>query len=192
MKYEVLRRKLEMAKNVFSKPYAQDIFYAIKSASKGAKRKTIFEPDGLNRYLESERQIAEGTFRLDERIAASQREYRWRFDGMNGLSPKRQAYLETLLKEAKRDGAEVVLYLTTLHPKLVETLSRETKYALLLRLTQEYIAKIGNEFGIATFDLSDPSNFGGNVTDWYDGAHVSAPNAELIARKISTQRKNGI
>jgi hypothetical protein len=188
--FDSVRRKLELAKNIFSKPYAQDIFFAIKSAAKGAKRKSIFDADGVNRYLDLDRQIAAGTFRLEERIEASQVEYRWRFEGMNGLSRERQDYLEALLKEAKGDGAKVVIYLTTLHPKLVETLSRETKYATLLRQTQDYLSRIGHEYEIPTFDFNDPSNFGGNLTDWYDGAHVSAPNAALIARKISG--KNGI
>jgi hypothetical protein len=152
---------------------------------KGVKSQRIFEPDGLHQYLELDRQKREGTFNLEARIAASQREYRWRFDGMKGISPKRKQYLETLIAEAKRDGVQVVVHITMLHPKLSESLSRETKYGEILRETRDYVATLHDKFGVATLDLSEPQFFGANLTDWYDGAHVSAPNATLTARKVA-------
>jgi hypothetical protein len=184
-----LHRPAELAKSIFSKPYAVDIFQSLKAAFKGTKSQRIFESDGLHQYLELDRQKTDGTFNLESRIATSRREYRWRFEGMKGLSPARKKYLESLLTEAKRDGAQVLIYITTLHPKLTESLARETKYAARLHDTRDYVAALP----VATLDLSEAQFFGGNLTDWYDGAHVSAPNASLIARKlVAAFRSNGI
>src|SRR5581483_3628784 len=49
--------------------------------------------------------------------------YKQRFQGMTGLSPKRSEYLNTLIEETTADGGQVILWLTPVHPGLMQSLS---------------------------------------------------------------------
>ena len=165
--------------------YARDIAYSMWLRLRPQPPAIHLQPDGDLIYLKHQRQRADGTFRLDRPsmntcIAQTVE----KFDGMTSLGVQRREYLETTIREAQKDGAKVVLWMTTLHPWTVQELDRTTRYAYLVRLTQSYLSYLRAKYGITTYDFSKPEDYGGTTTGFYDCGHIDESNAVLIENRI--------
>jgi hypothetical protein len=102
------------------------------------------------------------------------------FGHMKTLGDLRKQYLETLVGEARRDGATVKLWITPVHPLGAEALARETQYPALLTQTRAFLAELRDRYGVETYDFSDPRSYGGTLSGWYDCVHVNPADNALI------------
>lgn len=144
-----------------------------------------FGPDGYLRYPQFEAQRERGTFNLDRRVADCLTLYLERFQGMAGLSTARRAALEELLRETRGDGARVVIWLTTLHPRAVEYLERRTRYAELVAQAGTYGASLAREPEVRVLDLSAAERYGATASGWYDCGHIDEDNAARVAALLA-------
>lgn len=173
-------------KAAFSTRYAGDIVKSVTLTLHHADTTPFmaFTGDGYLRYHRWERERQQGTFNAELTIAGSVEEYQRRMTGMHRLSPTRQRDLEQLIREAENDHAEVVLWLTPLHPRVRQQLDATTRYPALLSEAQQYLAELGRQPGVRAVDLHDITRYG-SITDWYDGAHVNEINAHRIIIRLT-------
>jgi len=150
-----------------------------------ARALTELDPDGYVHYVKLEADRKAGVFDVDRQIADTLEGYVGRFRDMHELSPRRQQDLETLIREAKADGATVKVWLTSLHPRTAQYLGERTPYPDLLARTRAYLARLGETYGVDVYDYSSPERYGGSLTGWYDGAHIDEKNAELVASGLA-------
>jgi len=175
-------------KAMFTASYVEDLARSVARClrrSSGKRPLTEFERDGYLRYVKLEAERTAGTFDVDRRITDSLGEYVTRFRDMRALSPRRAQDLETLIREARGDGATVKVWLTTLHPRTAQYLGEKTAYTELLARARSYLVHLGDTYGIDTYDDSSPERYGGTLTDWYDGAHIDEKNAARVAAQLA-------
>lgn len=179
------RRWLAREKKAFGASYLGDALRAVLFLPWTSRLPFYaFGPDGYLRYPQLEARRERGTFDLDRRVGDCLPVYLERFQGMTGLSPKRRAALEELAREARADGARVVIWLTTLHPRAVEYLERRTRYARLVEDTRAYLRSLAVEPDVRVLDLSEASRYGGTPTGWYDCGHIDEDNAARVTARL--------
>jgi len=144
-----------------------------------------FGPDGYLRYPQFEAQRERGTFDLEGRISDCLTLYLERFQGMTGLSRGRQAALEEVVREARSEGARVIIWLTTLHPRTVDYLTRRTPYAELVARAGAYAASLARDPGVRVLDLSSADRYGATASGWYDCGHIDEDNAARVTALLA-------
>jgi hypothetical protein len=172
----------------FTASYAWDALRCVKRAVRRYevdRPRTELRADGSLSYIAAEAERARGTFSLKFELTLSCKEYLLRFEDMTGLSERRQRYVETLIDEARRDGATVKVWLTPLHPRVTEALAAATKYPQLLAQTRDFLRHLGADCGAEVYDFSEPALFGGSLTGWYDGSHMDGANAALVTAAMT-------
>jgi hypothetical protein len=186
-RWERFRRWATLWKSTLTLDYWRDTRRSFKARFHPPQAEKVFsrlEPDSNLRYPKWEWDRANGHFDTQQQIAASCPEYLERFTGMKALSPRRQALLEKLITEARAQGVEVKIWITTLHPVVVERLEQKTRYDELLQATRLYLQDLERHYGIAGFDFSSPELFGASLTGWYDGAHLDESNLALLRARL--------
>jgi hypothetical protein len=187
------RSWLAIGRAVFSGGYAWGMLASLRARSGDFLETRRFEVDGGARYPRWERERREGTFDQDGNIRGSCDEYKRRFAQMAALSPERIEVLKRLITEASSRQVKVVLWITPLHPRVVDVLERDTEYDKMLDQTRALIRELATRFGVIALDLSDPRRFGGNDTDWWDGSHMDEENgAKLTVRLAEELRCDGV
>jgi hypothetical protein len=190
-----LRAAICRYKSTYALSYLSDVCRSVRVSLQPAERRLPageFEPDGYLRYRKWERERARGTFSADREITASLPEYLRRFSDMTALSPRRQAYLEEVIKEAQQDGTRVTVWLTSIHPRASRLLSEKTEYHRLLLRTRSYLQRLGASYHVDISDCSDPALYGGTLSGWYDCGHIDESNATLVtARLVEQSRHHG-
>jgi hypothetical protein len=174
----------------FTLSYTNDMIRSVEIKAHPAQlgeSAQLIDPDGYMRYPGYEAERRAGTFDLDKQIRKVQNYYVERFKAMTALSPRRKAALEQLITKIQGDGGRIILWITTLHPRLVAQLNAATPYPELLKELRAYVKQLHTRYGIAVTDCSDITFYGGSETGWYDGAHVDESNAALITRRILNQ-----
>jgi hypothetical protein len=142
-----------------------------------------FEPDGYLHYLLYEKERAEGHYPLQRRVDAMADDYTRRFQGYSHLSPERVGYLRDIMDYARQRNMRVILFITTLHPRVIEVVD-PTGYEQRYAQVKDLLEQMKQEYGAQVFDFSTVDKFGGQ-TDWfYDGAHIDERNADLITHKM--------
>jgi hypothetical protein len=139
-----------------------------------------FEPDGYLRYRRWEMERASGRFRFEQDLERCLTKSVGRFEHMTGLSPRRRGHLRTLLDEAHADGAQVVLFITSLHPLTTRHLEAHTRYARLLAATRDYVRELSSHEAVGAYDFSDPRMYDGRDSGFYDCLHVDESNAQRM------------
>ncbi len=145
-----------------------------------AKQTDIVEPDGHTEYPYDEEDIRSGKFNLEKMIGQTIPTYAANYKGMDKLSPQREAWLTQLVHEAAAHNTRVILWVPPLHPETVRVLDQSTPYGDRLKDTIAFVQSLQTQFPntVKAVDLSSPDKFGGNETDWRDGAHMNKLNAE--------------
>ena len=149
-----------------------------------------FDADGYLHYLLYEKERAAGNYPLQRRIDAFADDYSTRFTGYTQLSPERVEYLHDIMDYARQRHMRVILFLTTLHPRViqvVESKGYEQRYAEVKQLLEQMKQQYGSE----VFDFSTVDKFGGQNDWFYDGAHIDERNADLITHKMLDGYKEG-
>jgi hypothetical protein len=180
---------LQRLKEPFTAEYLKDSIKSIAIAFKNTRPTRGFEPDGYEDGGGFGTPISRATIDPNQPIAADQvATYIERFRGMNELSAKRSAYLNTLLAESRARGIRTIIWLTPVHPRLMLAIETTTNHPHLVQLTRQYLKELHEQFGAIVYDFSDTQNFGGTTTDWTDNTHMAAENMNRVALSL---RKEG-
>ncbi len=111
-----------------------------------------------------------------------------RLEGMKRLSARRKEQLRQLIREARNDGAQTILWLTPVHPVLLERIASSTNYLTLVHETREYLQSLHLEYGAAIHDFTDLQRFGGTTSGWHDGTHMDVNNMTQVALTLVGRR----
>jgi hypothetical protein len=183
-----MAQTLKGAKNVYKLGYFLDAMSSIRLKLWPTPARWSFDSDGYVRYLLSEHQRATGTFDYPRVMAESAARYRKTYQEMTRLSMRRCAYLEELIRRAQADGARVLVWITPLHPQVLQEVERGTAYAQLVEQTAAYLDSLRKSDRIAAADLHDPVAYGASGSYWYDCVHYDEPAAQrIIARLAGSQ-----
>jgi hypothetical protein len=178
-----LLRRVKDCKSTFTVEYLSQAVRSVRLALRPAERRVPqmeFEGDGYLRYRLWERERAAGAFRFDQDLERCLAKYLARFEDMHQLSERRQASLRQLIREAQADGAQVLLFMTTLHPLTARYLEAHTSYAAVRAAAAAYQQGIAGD-GVAAYDFSRPESYQGTPSGWYDCAHIDEANADRVA-----------
>jgi hypothetical protein len=111
-----------------------------------------------------------------------------RYAGYTTLSPEEEAYLEALLRLAQEQGIQVKLFITTMHPQLVEALNRQGLYPARLSEVRALLRGLQARYAFTVHDFSTPDKFGGNNSDFFNLSHIDEVNsARLIGALFAEQ-----
>jgi hypothetical protein len=181
-------RTLKKYKSTFTIEYLTDAARAVRLSARPQARPLPlmeFEEDGYLRYRRWETERAAGTFRFDRDLERCLTKYLTRFDQMSTLSRRRRVYLKRLVEEARRDGARVLIWITSLHPLTARYLEAHTSYGALLQATRAYEDAIAQGDGVAVYDFSRPESYQASALGWYDCAHIDEGNADRVAAALA-------
>jgi len=178
-----------MARIIYSTTFVKELLRVAWYATQRHQipKSYAYHPDGLLVNARDDRLRAAGQWNLDKGIQRYCTSYSMVYQRMPALSPKHKAIFETVIREARADHADVRLWITPLHPTVSAYLSN-THYPRLLGEMQAYLAALHGEYGVTVYDCHDPSLYGGTTTDWYDGVHVTKPEAERIGTVLRGNR----
>jgi hypothetical protein len=191
---ERLRLMLSEASNALTIQNAMAMFQGIKLKVRPAPQTDIVQPDGHTEYPVYEKMHQAGTWDLQAKISETIPGYSAEYKDMTSLSDERKAQLLTLVKEATGDGAKTILWIPPLHPVTVKKLAEATPYPARLMDTIHFAESVAAQYPRSVFavDLSTPERFGGNDSDWRDGAHMNKKNAELALEKMLGATTGGL
>jgi len=181
-----------IAEQVMSRGYIEECAQSVRIRLRQLPRAAHFGPDGLILYVERNDEKRRGKYDLAANIKQSQEEYVSRYAGMTELSRQRKGQLEQLMESARRDGVRTALWITPIHPRVVDVLSARSRYRQVLQETRSYFLELQGRFGVEVRDFSEPASFGGAESDWWDGAHTNEEGARKITRLlIQSLQSNG-
>jgi hypothetical protein len=146
-----------------------------------------FEPDGYLRYRRWEMERASGRFRFERGLERCLTKSVGRFEHMRALSEKRRRHLRRLLDEAQADGAQVILFVTSLHPLTTRHLESHTRYATLLAATRAYVDELSSHEAMTAYDFSDPGRYDGTDSGFYDCLHIDESNASRVVAALDRE-----
>ena len=183
-----LTDKVERAGDELNIENAMAIAKGVELKVRPAKQTDVVEPDGHTEYPYDEEDIRSGKFNLQKMIAQTIPTYAANYKNMDKLSPQREEWLTQLVQEAAAHHAEVFLWVPPLHPETVKVLDQSTPYGDRLKDTIAFVQSLQAQFPstVRAVDLSSPEKFGGNDTDWRDGAHMNKRNATRALTTILT------
>ncbi|MEA2553809.1 MAG: hypothetical protein QOJ65_1985 [Fimbriimonadaceae bacterium] len=173
---------------------AQALLKGIQLKLRPSAQTEIVQADGHDEYPAYEAQVRAGTFNLERGISTTLPWYANQYKDMSRLSKERKGRVAQLVREAVTDGVEVILWIPPLHPRTVKKLGESTPYSARLRETIEFAQELASAFPgkVHAYDLSSPDKFGGDDTDWRDGAHMNNANAERALRKLLSRDEHGL
>ncbi len=154
-------------------------------------QRNYFDPDGYLHYAEYERERASGHYDVESKIQRYVAQYVARTAGYTTISPERRSYLEELLQYCHDRGIKVVIWVTPLGPRLLETIGPrgyDQREREVLALLQE----LGAKYGAAVYDFSSVEKFGGDSNGFWDGAHMTEANNALVTRLLLGRRTDAV
>lgn len=176
---------LHAVEDALSWPQLTDSLNSIKYRFRGyPEGKYRFDETGVLHYVVWEREIAAGTFKWDPSLE----EYDGRLEGMTTLAPWRRAFFEELLRLTGERGARVRVFITPLHPKLLEHLRHTRDYDRLRAETVAYLQEQQRRFPhLKAVDFTEVSSFGGQPDGFLDGAHTTDENSAVMTEALWRQ-----
>jgi hypothetical protein len=177
---------------VFALPYLKATLYslALQTTPGWVPPATFEDPDGVLREAKIERRIAAGTFQLD--LPSGISSMRGYFERPGPFSEERRRTLEQLVREARDRGIQVTLWMTCLHPVVIESLARDTPYLTMLATTRSVLDDLSARYGADVHDLSAPDKFGGLPDGFFDGGHIDPHNATHIVDALTEGKTIGL
>jgi hypothetical protein len=187
---QATRDTLGRLKKTLSDQYARDMgrsLWGYLQPDGSPRGGAHFDATGALVYGQSKRRAPDDSIGIQSRIAENQEEYERRFQGMTALSAKRRGCLEDLLRETKHSRR--VIWITPIHPELARYLESKTSYGRLLGETRQLLYDLGSRHGVMVYDFSEPALFGGDESDWRNGAYMGFGNASVLTQKITDGMK---
>jgi hypothetical protein len=166
------------------------------ATAKDSLRLLIYRKKAKNSQSKYQKQIlADGV--LKQRLWTS-REWKKRFPNSvrrysdlyknvyHKLDPQSEAYFEKTLAFINAQGATPILAITPINPKLakvLDPLGRAQRHQQVLA----YLRSLSSKYRFKLVDLTDPSVFGYDPKQWYDGVHMTTVNTEKAIDHILAQ-----
>jgi hypothetical protein len=154
-----------------------------KIARGGSKATMRIGPDGKTYFDEWERERTRGDLNLNSNIEETVERFAPRYDNYTGLSEERLQYFKDTLKYAHDQQAEVVVFLTPIHPALERGL-RPHGYDARKREVASALLRICANRGVRFYDFSSTRSFGGDDSHFYDGVHFDEKLASLLVAHL--------
>jgi hypothetical protein len=175
---------------LFSWTAAQDAFRVATSRRASAATRvpctyrtngvTEYAPNGLRQWDFHDLAQARGTS-LSTGIGQSITQYRSIYtSGYPGLATTPRRWFERTLSVMHSWGARPVIVLTPVQPKLLRVISPlgwQRRHAQVVR----YLHTVAKRIPFELLDASHVATFGGSPRAFYDGVHMTAPNARRLA-----------
>ena len=143
------------------------------------------EPDGYLVRDVDERAKANGSFQLDHQMLYSRKLYQQRLRSF-AFSPERVRYFQELLQYCRDRHIRVMVFATPVHHQIFadeDVADRQREQAALETM------RVLAERGGATFDdFTHVESFGGEPDAFFDGTHIDAHNATLLAARMLAAR----
>ncbi len=149
-------------------------------------RKMVVSENGLATWIQRERDIADGTFDLQNRLDQRVRKYPERslfLSSFTELSEVRIQYWEDLLEICRENNIRVYAFLPSTHPQLYD-LYKSIGADGIIGEVSDYLESSISEIDGVYRDYTSIESFGGNPDDFYDEIHMRPQNCELLLRDL--------
>lgn len=146
------------------------------------ERVYAFDEDGNVRWERRENQMARGAFQLEPEVHALYNNGNEHYYDSVRRVPEAPGQIEALVREARADGAEVILLLTPMHPMGAAMLPADKYPARLAEARALAFAQCAE--GARVFDLTDPVSYGTDMGGYVDGWHFTQAEGEKILRHV--------
>jgi hypothetical protein len=149
-------------------------------------RKMVVSGNGLATWVQRERDIADGTFDLQNRLDQRVRKYPERslfLSSFTELSQVRIQYWEDLLEICRENNIRVYAFLPSTHPQLYDLYQSIGADEIIGEVSDYLESSIGETGGVYR-DYTSIDSFGGNPDDFYDEIHMRPQNCELLLRDL--------
>jgi len=145
-----------------------------------------YYPNGKLRPVKSDREILNGTYDRRGHILDAMNSRLPLYRDFGSVSTARVGRLESLLQDASRDRAQVVLWFTPMHPELRAAVD-QLQASPVIDQARKAVTALGIRYGARVVDLSRPESFGGGPSTWYDAVHVSPADADRELEHVISQ-----
>ena len=143
------------------------------------------EADGYLVRDVDERQKANGSFQLAPLMVYSRKLYQQRLRAFT-FDPERVRYLQELLQYCRERHIRVMVFATPVYHQLYEdedAADRQREQSAL-----ETMRALSEQGGASFDDFSHVESFGGDPEAFFDGTHIDAQNATLLATRMLAAR----
>jgi len=154
-------------------------------------QRNYFDLDGYLHYGEYERERASGHYDLNTKIQRDVAQYVARTSGYTAISPQRRQYLEAMLQYCQDRGIRVVMWITPLGPRLLQTLGPRG-YGQREREVLAMLKELGAKYDDPVYDFSSVEKFGGDPNGFWDGAHMTEQNNARVTRLMLQRRTDAV
>jgi hypothetical protein len=145
-----------------------------------------FDPDGLLHYVGWEKAVAEGRFQFG--VEFNIRDYRRRYDGLDGFDEQRKALFEQMLKLAAARSIRVRLFATTFHPAVLAEMVKLPAFNQVHADAVQYLSAAATRYQGVTFaDFTEITSFGGDQDNFFDGVHIRQENGRRQLERLLQQ-----
>ena len=114
-----------------------------------------------------------------ERIESVEKEYLPILASFHRLGENRVDYLRELVQECEAKNIELVVFLTPLSSQVDSFLCANSEYGERVEDIRTLLESLKGPH-MTWVDFSHPESFGGNETDFSDGAHIGSINSEAL------------
>jgi hypothetical protein len=143
-----------------------------------------FRSDGLLIYHQRERQLSDGTYDFQAALDYNKREYRQLFAGNHSLSPLRCRLLQDFIDTCRRNGVQLLVFLTPQHPELTAYLASTTAYSERRAEVERFVGQQLAAAGYTFCDLSEIDEFDGDPRLFVDGIHPLEANTRKVVDRL--------
>lgn len=167
--------------------YVRDSVKAIEYNVKGfPERVYAFDQGGNVRWEKRENALERGELDIEAEIKSLYNNGNEHYYASVKRVPQAPIDIATLVREARADGAEVILFLTPMHPMGAEILPADLYAASLANARAVAFAQC--EAGARVFDLTDPASYGSDLSNFVDGWHYTKVEGDKILRYVLSAR----
>ncbi len=143
-----------------------------------------FRGDGLIVYREREKELSMGTYDFQSAIESNKDEYKRLFRAFTELSTNRCRAFDELAKMCHDQGTTLIVFLTPMHPELIDYLTASTSYLDRKREVTHFIQREADRHGFEFRNLSLVGSFAGDPRKFVDGIHPLEPNTRRMIDRI--------
>lgn len=141
----------------------------------------ILHTDGGMHYERWDGQRSAGTFDNREVIAACRQRFQEDASGQARISGHRVAMLDSLVREARAAGVNVVLWVTPDNPILADIVRTSTASGVLAALSDSLLSAYERDDHVAVLRPAPGSSLVPYADDWYDCSHFGKANSAAVA-----------
>lgn len=156
--------------------------HALKSLARHTESpaEESFREDGLIQYHRREVEIANGEYDFEAALSYNIDEYTTYYRRVTGLSEARCDCLREVISTARSEGTEVVLFLPTLHPRLLESLNQIEGAEPFRERCRGFLEQLAQTNAIPLYDFTELTSFNGQAAQFVDGIHPLEPNTKKM------------